>query len=66
MSKGKDYGLVGVGIFVGVLLMLQLFLLTVGLEGLLIFDAGLSWASAALSTALAVMAFAIYKLFPGR
>lgn len=53
----------GTGIFVAVLVALQIFLLTVGVEGLLTYDPGLSWATAVLSTVLAAGSIGLFLLF---
>ena len=50
-----------VGIFVVVLLSLQVFLLTVGVDALLAGDAGLAWVTAALSALLAAGAAAFHR-----
>jgi len=50
-----------VGIFVGVLLALQIFLLSVGLDALHAHDAPLAWISAALSVVLAGGSAAFYR-----
>ena len=50
-----------VGIFVGVLLCLQIFLLTVGLDALHAADARLAWTSAALSLVLAAGSAVFYR-----
>jgi len=50
-----------VGIFVGVLLSLQIFLLTVGLDALHAHDAGLAWTSAACSVLLAAGSAGFYR-----
>jgi len=52
---------VSVGIFVGVLLALQVFLLTVGLDALLADDDGLAWVTAAFSVLLAAGSAAFYR-----
>lgn len=52
---------VAVGAFVVVLLSLQIFLLTVGLDALLAHDAGLAWVTAAFSVLLAAGAAAFYR-----
>lgn len=52
----------GVGIFVGVLLSLQIFLLTVGLDALHAHDAALAWTSAAASVVLAGGAAGLYRM----
>ena len=50
-----------VGVFVGVLLSLQIFLLTVGLDALHAHDAALAWTSAGFSALLAVGSVALYR-----
>ncbi len=50
-----------VGLFVVVLLSLQIFLLTVGVDALLSGDAGLAWVTAALSVLLASGTAAFYR-----
>ncbi|MEW6269852.1 MAG: hypothetical protein AB1689_11215 [Thermodesulfobacteriota bacterium] len=50
-----------VGVFVGVLLSLQIFLLTVGLDALHAYDAGLAWTSAAVSVLLAAGSAGFYR-----
>ena len=50
-----------VGIFVGVLLALQIFLLSIGLDALHAHDSSLAWTSAALSIVLAAASAAIYR-----
>ena len=49
------------GVFVGVLLSLQVFLLTVGLDALLADDDGLAWVTALLSVLLAAGSAAFYR-----
>ena len=49
------------GVFVVVLLSLQVFLLTVGLDALLADDDGLAWVTAAFSTLLAAGSAAFYR-----
>ena len=51
-----------VGIFIGVLLSLQIFLLTVGLDALLAHDVRLAWTSAAISVLLATASAGFYRL----
>ncbi len=60
MAKPRDVS-VAVGVFVGVLLSLQIFLLTVGLDALHAADAGLAWTSAVLSVVLAAGSTAFYR-----
>jgi hypothetical protein len=50
-----------IGIFVGVLLALQIFLLSVGLDALHAHDTGLAWTAAALSVVLAAGAAALSR-----
>lgn len=56
----------GIGLFVIVLLALQIFLLMVGLDALLGDDAGLAWVTAACSALLAVTAIALYNTVRSR
>lgn len=60
MAKPRDVS-TAVGVFVGVLLSLQIFLLTVGLDALHVADARLAWTSATLSVILAAGAAAFYR-----
>jgi hypothetical protein len=60
MAKPRDMSS-AVGIFVGVLLCLQIFLLTIGLDALHAADARLAWTSAALSIVLAAGSVAFYR-----
>ena len=60
MAKPRDLSS-AIGVFVGVLLSLQVFLLTVGLDALHAADARLAWISAALSVVLAVGSAAFYR-----
>ena len=50
-----------VGIFVGVLLSLQVFLLSVGIDALHAHDVRLAWTSAALSVVLAAGSLGFYR-----
>lgn len=50
-----------IGIFVGVLLALQIFLLSVGLDALHAHDSRLAWTAAALSAVLAAGSGAFYR-----
>jgi hypothetical protein len=50
-----------VGIFVGVLLSLQVFLLTVGIDALHAYDSGLAWTSALFSVLLAAGSAGFYR-----
>jgi hypothetical protein len=52
---------VGLGTFVLVLLSLQVFLLTVGVDALLSDDAGLAWVTAGFSALLAAGSVAFYR-----
>jgi hypothetical protein len=52
---------VAVAVFVGVLLALQMFLLTVGVDALLADDDGLAWVAAVLSVVLAAGAIGFYR-----
>jgi hypothetical protein len=60
MAKPRDVSS-AVGIFVGVLLSLQIFLLTVGLDALHAADGRLAWISAAFSVALAAGSAMFYR-----
>ncbi len=60
MAKPRDVS-VAVGIFVGVLLSLQIFLHTVGLDALHAADVRLAWTSAAFSVLLAAGSAAFYR-----
>ena len=60
MAKPRDMSS-AVGIFVGVLLSLQIFLLTVGLDALHAADGRLAWISAALSVVLAAGSAMFYR-----
>lgn len=60
MAKPRDLSS-AVGIFVGVLLSLQIFLLTVGLDALHAADARLAWTSAVSSVVLAAGSAAFYR-----
>ena len=51
-----------VAVFVGVLLSLQIFLLSVGLDALHAHDVGLAWTSAGLSLLLAAGSAGFYRL----
>jgi hypothetical protein len=59
MAKARDVS-AAVGVFVGVLLSLQIFLLTVGLDALHAGDGRLAWTSAVLSVVLAGGSAAFY------
>jgi hypothetical protein len=50
-----------IGVFVGVLLSLQIFLLTVGLDALHARDVGLAWTSAGFSVLLALGSASFYR-----
>jgi hypothetical protein len=60
MARPRDVS-VAVAVFVGVLLCLQIFLLTIGLDALHAADARLAWTSAALSVVLAAGSAAFYR-----
>jgi len=60
MARPRDVS-VAVGVFVGVLLSLQIFLLTVGLDALHAGDQPLAWTSAGLSVLLAAGSAAFYR-----
>ena len=60
MARPRDVS-AAVGIFVGVLLSLQIFLLTVGLDALHASDVRLGWIAAALSVVLAGGSAAFYR-----
>ena len=60
MARARDLSS-AVGIFVGVLLSLQIFLLTVGLDALHAADGRLAWIAAALSVVLAGGSAAFYR-----
>jgi len=60
MAKPRDVSS-AIGIFVGVLLCLQIFLLTVGLDALHAADERLAWTSAALSVLFAAGSAAFYR-----
>jgi len=60
MARPRDLS-VAVAIFVGVLLSLQIFLLTVGLDALHAADEALAWTSAGLSAVLAAGSAAFYR-----
>ncbi len=51
-------------VYVLVLVGLQLFLLSVAVEGLLAYDPGLSWAATGVSAVLAVGAVLFYRYLP--
>jgi membrane protein implicated in regulation of membrane protease activity len=51
----------GVGVFVLLVLSLQIFLLMVGLEAWLTYDARVAWGTAVTSVLLAVFALALYR-----
>lgn len=61
--RARQYGNVplAVGVFVGVLLALQVFLLTVGVDGLLADDDRLAWITAGCSVVLAAGSAAFYR-----
>ena len=60
MARSRDVS-AGIGIFVGVLLALQIFLLSVGVDALLAHDARLAWTSAVLSVVLAAGSAGFYR-----
>ena len=60
MAKPRDVSS-AVGVFVGVLLSLQIFLLTVGLDALHAADGHLAWIAAALCVLLAGGSAAFYR-----
>lgn len=66
MSRPHRTTSTGIGIFVLVLVALQVFLLTVGTEALLAYDTNLAWTSAVLSVVLAVSAITLYTFFRRR
>jgi hypothetical protein len=55
-----------VGVYVLVLLVLQIFLLSVALDGFHAYDAGLAWGAAAVSVVLAVSVVVIARLLGRR
>jgi hypothetical protein len=56
----------GIGVFVLVLVTLQVFLLTVGTEALLAFEPGQAWTAAILSAILAAASISLYVFFRRR
>ena len=56
----------GIGIFVVVLVTLQIFLLTVGLEALLAYEPDQAWTAAVLSSILGAGSIALYVFFRRR
>lgn len=60
MARPRDVS-AAIGIFVGVLLALQIFLLTVGLDALHAHDAPLAWTAAGVSVLLAAGSAAFYR-----
>ncbi len=66
MSATNRPATMGIGIFVAVLVALQVFLLTVGIEALLDFDSAQAWAAAGLSAVLAIGSIGLYTLFRRR
>jgi len=50
-----------IGVFVGVLLALQIFLLSIGIDALHAHDSSLAWTSAILSVVLAAGSAAFYR-----
>lgn len=55
----------GVGIFVLLNLSLQIFLITVGLEAWINFDAGIAWGAAGSSVVLAAVSLLLYRYLAG-
>lgn|GEM_PF-2168778 len=60
-SRARREAPAAVGVFVVVLLSLQIFLLTVGLDALLADDDGLAWVTAGFSVLLAAGSAAFYR-----
>ena len=60
MARPRDVS-AAIGIFVGVLLAIQIFLLTVGLDALHAHDGPLAWTAAGLSVLLAAGSAAFYR-----
>jgi hypothetical protein len=56
----------GIGVFVLVLVSLQVFLLTIGTEALLAFDPRQAWTAAVLSSILAASSMSLYIFFRRR
>jgi hypothetical protein len=56
----------GIGVFVLVLVTLQVFLLTVGTEALLAYEPGQAWTAAILSVVLAASSISLYMFFRRR
>jgi hypothetical protein len=56
----------GIGVFVLVLVTMQVFLLTVGTEALLAFEPGQAWTAAILSAILAAASISLYVFFRRR
>ena len=56
----------GIGVFVLVLVALQVFLLTVGTEALLAYEPGQAWTAAILSAVLATSSISLYLFFRRR
>jgi hypothetical protein len=56
----------GIGVFVLVLVTMQVFLLTVGTEALLAFEPGQAWTAAVLSVILAAASISLYVFFRRR
>ena len=50
-----------IGVFVVVLISMQLYLLMIGLEALLTYDAGLAWTAAITSVALGAVSVLLYR-----
>ena len=66
MSAPNRSATMGIGLFVAVLVALQVFLLTVGIEALLEFDSAQAWAAAGLSVVLAMGSIGLYVFFRQR
>lgn len=66
MSVPNRSATMGVGIFIVVLVALQVFLLTVGIEALLEFESAQAWAAAGLSAVLAMGSIGLYVFFRRR
>ena len=57
---------IGIGVFVLVIVVLQVYLLAVGLEGLLANEPGQAWSAAALSAVLAAASIGFYVFYRRR
>lgn len=55
----------GIGIFVLLIVSLQIFLIMVGLEAWLNFDSGVAWGAAVASVALATISILLYRYLTG-